>query len=157
MSYHFWPRRASNRVSPLTTTYANVQALAATMSSTMTKGTTAAGGDSKTLLASQPVPVIDSPLSKGAALARPALLLSLLALRFDALVADPVATLQSSLPAVALVQAAYAVLCLPVAGSQVAKTPKKPRPGEKKKDASGPNKISVRHVRNGKLCHTHVR
>jgi phosphatidylinositol glycan class F len=92
-----------------------------------------------------PVPVIDSPLSKSVALSRPVLLLGLVALGFDALVAEPVTTLQLALPAVAFIQTAYAIICLPVAGSQTAKVIRKPRPGEKKKaDSTGANTISVR-------------
>jgi phosphatidylinositol glycan class F len=92
-----------------------------------------------------PVPIVDNTVSKSLALLRPGFLLSLLALNFDALVANPVSTLQLALPAVALIQAAYAVICLPVAGSQTAKVVKKSRPGEKKKiDGIGSNTVSVR-------------
>lgn len=116
-----------------------------TMSSTLVKEPSAQGGDTKTKLTLTPVPIIDSPVSKSLALARPVLLLSVLWLRFGSLVAEPVSTLQLALPVVALIQTAYAITCLPVAGSQTAKVSKKPRPGEKKKvDANGPNAISVR-------------
>lgn len=116
-----------------------------TMSSTMVKDTSTQGADTKSKLAISPVPINDSPLSKSIALIRPVLLLGLLGLRFDALVAEPVSTLQLALPAVAVIQAAYAITCLPVAGSQTTKVTKKSRPGEKKKaDASSPNSISVR-------------
>ncbi|OTB09050.1 hypothetical protein M426DRAFT_316343 [Hypoxylon sp. CI-4A] len=72
----------------------------------------------------------------------PALLLSLFLIRFNALVADPVKTMTSSIPIVAVIQAVYAVTCLPPAGSQGVKPAKKLRPGEKKKSGSeavGPN------------------
>ncbi|OTA96433.1 hypothetical protein M434DRAFT_55057, partial [Hypoxylon sp. CO27-5] len=72
----------------------------------------------------------------------PVLLLSLFLLRFNALVADPVATMSSSIPIVVAIQAAYAITCLPAAGSQIAKPAKKLRPGEKKKagpESTGPN------------------
>ena len=69
-------------------------------------------------------------------------------MRFPALVADPVPTMYGSLlPAIAALQIAYAVLCLPPAGSQSAKPPRKPRPGEKKRsgsETSGPNITVVR-------------
>jgi uncharacterized spore protein YtfJ len=53
--------------------------------------------------------------------------------RFRALVADPVSMMTTTLPLTAALQVAYAVLCLPVAGSQggaggARKT--KARPGE---------------------------
>ncbi|KJZ73173.1 hypothetical protein HIM_07370 [Hirsutella minnesotensis 3608] len=89
-----------------------------------------------------PVPVLDTPLAKTVSLARPAILLCLMITRFSALVSDPVATLWSALPVVAVVQAAYAVTCLAVAGSQTVKGAKKARPGERRKnDVSGPNTI----------------
>lgn len=94
-----------------------------------------------------PIALVDTPLSRGIAAGRPALLLALLALRFSSLVEDPVAELQGALPVVAVVQCVYAVACLPVAGSQAAKgTTRKPRPGErtKKVDATGPSPITVR-------------
>lgn len=116
-----------------------------TMSSTLVKGSSTQGADTKTSDAIAPVPIIDTPLSKGIAFLRPTLLLGLLTLRFNTLVADPVSTLQLALPAVAIIQIAYAIICLPVAGSQPAKVAKKSRPGEKKKaEANGPNAISVR-------------
>ncbi|PNY25407.1 Glycosylphosphatidylinositol anchor biosynthesis protein 11 [Tolypocladium capitatum] len=115
-----------------------------TMSSTLAKGSSTQGAEPKAKAAIHPVPVFDTPLAKGIAFARPAALLGLLALRFNALVAEPVSTLQSALPVVVAIQAVYAVLCLPVAGSQHAKATKKARPGEKKKsDATGPNPIST--------------
>jgi phosphatidylinositol glycan class F len=115
------------------------------MSSASVKEGTAAGTETKPKAALAPVPVIDSPLSKSVALSRPVLLLGLVALGFDALVAEPVTTLQLALPAVAFIQTAYAIICLPVAGSQTAKVIRKPRPGEKKKaDSTGANTISVR-------------
>lgn len=103
-----------------------------TMSSTLAKGNAVAAGV-------QPAAVLDTTLAKSLSAGRPALLLSLLVLRFYSLVAEPVSTLYTALPVVAAVQVAYAVVCLPVAGAQTAKTGKKSRPGEKKKsDATGP-------------------
>ncbi|KFA74624.1 hypothetical protein S40288_05815 [Stachybotrys chartarum IBT 40288] len=90
----------------------------------------------------QPIALLDNPASKPLAAARPAALLALLALGFRPLVADPAWALRAALPVVAAVQAAYAVVCLPAAGSQHAKPAKKPRPGEKKRaEYTGPNSI----------------
>ncbi|XXH03617.1 Translin-1 [Hypoxylon texense] len=72
----------------------------------------------------------------------PVLLLSYFLMRFSALVADPVSTMSNSVPIIAAIQAAYAIICLPAAGSHVAKPAKKLRPGEKRKagsDSTGPN------------------
>ncbi|KHN96604.1 phosphoethanolamine transferase PIGF [Metarhizium album ARSEF 1941] len=114
------------------------------MSSTLVREGSSQQVDSKPNASIAPVAVIDTPLSKSAALLRPSLILGLLALRFNALVADPVSTLQLALPATALIQVLYAIICLPVAGSQSAKASRKPRPGEKRKvDPNGPNTISV--------------
>ncbi|KFG81344.1 glycosylphosphatidylinositol anchor biosynthesis protein 11 [Metarhizium anisopliae] len=114
------------------------------MSSTLVTGSSSQLTDTKFSDVIPSVAVIDTPLSKSIALLRPGLILGLLALRFNSLVADPVPTLQLALPAVALVQTVYAIICLPVAGSQSAKIVRKPRPGEKKKaDINGPNTIST--------------
>lgn len=118
--------------------------ISVTMSSTLVTGSSSQLTDTKFSDVIPSVAVIDTPLSKSIALLRPGLILGLLALRFNSLVADPVPTLQLALPAVALVQTVYAIICLPVAGSQSAKVVRKPRPGEKKKaDINGPNTISV--------------
>ena len=42
-----------------------------------------------------------------------------------------------TLPAVTAIQATYALVCVPVAGSQSTKATKKLRPGEKKTGAEG--------------------
>lgn len=65
---------------------------------------------------------------------QPAILLSAYYFRFNALVADPVHTLLHSLLPVALLQVVYAVVCLPAAGSNMAK---KLKPGEKRKGLEG--------------------
>ncbi|RYP90709.1 hypothetical protein DL770_003174 [Monosporascus sp. CRB-9-2] len=90
----------------------------------------------------QPIRVLGTPQAQALRHTHPVLLLSLFALRFKALVADPVPTMYNSLPVLVAIQTAYAIICLPAAGSQGAKPARKPRPGEKKKpgsDASGPN------------------
>ncbi|KAM5352561.1 hypothetical protein ACJ41O_005283 [Fusarium nematophilum] len=87
------------------------------------------------------IPLLNTSAALPVSLAHQLLLAGLFVWRFDALVADPVATLQISLPVVAAIQATFAVLCLPVAGSSGAKAVKKPRPGEKKKTDGGPNAV----------------
>ncbi|KAI1425041.1 GPI biosynthesis protein family Pig-F-domain-containing protein [Xylaria sp. FL1777] len=86
---------------------------------------------------------IPSPSAQALRHAHPAILLGLFAAGFRALVADPVSTMQNSLPVVLALQAAYTIICLPAAGSQGAKAAKKMRPGEKKKttgsEVAGPN------------------
>lgn len=89
------------------------------------------------------VPLLSNPAAVPAAIAHPLLLAGLFFWRFNALVTDPVSTLQTALPVVAAIQVAYAVLCLPVTGSQGAKAPKKPRHGDKKKADGSPNTLSV--------------
>ncbi|KAI1812930.1 GPI biosynthesis protein family Pig-F-domain-containing protein [Poronia punctata] len=58
-----------------------------------------------------------SPEAQALRHAHHVLLLGLLALRFRALVADPVSTMWSSLPAVFAIQAAYTIICLPAVGT----------------------------------------
>jgi phosphatidylinositol glycan class F len=77
------------------------------------------------------IPLVNSPLALPASIAHSVLLAGLFYWRFDALVADPVTTLQTGLPVVAAIQAVYLMLSLPPAGSSLSS--KKPRPGEKKK------------------------
>ncbi|EHK25551.1 uncharacterized protein TRIVIDRAFT_33055 [Trichoderma virens Gv29-8] len=103
------------------------------MSSALAKAPSAQATDAKPKTTVAAVPTFDNALSKGVSFGRVAVLLGLLAAQFNDLVAEPVLTLQSALPVVAVVQVAYAMLCLPAAGSQQAKAAKKSRPGEKKK------------------------
>lgn len=84
----------------------------------------------------QPVPTNPSPASQTLRHVHSALLLALFSYNFGSLVADPVASMAGALPVVVAVQAAYALVCVPVAGSQ-AKAVKKPRPGEKKTGLEG--------------------
>lgn len=83
----------------------------------------------------QAVRTLPSPNAQALRYAHPALLLALFVARFNALVADPVSTMQSALPVVFALQAAYTIVCLPAAGSQQQGQggAKKLRPGEKKK------------------------
>ncbi|KAE8423403.1 GPI biosynthesis protein Pig-F, partial [Aspergillus pseudocaelatus] len=64
-----------------------------------------------------PIHVLPNNISKTYALIHPVLLLALVALRFDALVTDPVAELLSNLPFLALLQVTFVMTCLPPAGS----------------------------------------
>lgn len=95
-------------------------------------------------LAMQPVQCLPTPAARAGRVLHPALLSGLFVYQFGALVEDPARTLQDSLPLVALIQVAYVLVCLPVAGSQDSKAAKKPRPGEKKKqENTGPNPFVV--------------
>ncbi|KAH7025929.1 GPI biosynthesis protein family Pig-F-domain-containing protein [Microdochium trichocladiopsis] len=81
-----------------------------------------------------PIRVLANPQAATASQIHPAVLLGLFALRFRALVADPVSAMSGSLPVVAAIQIAYAVMCLPPAGSSAAaRQSRKLRSGEKKK------------------------
>lgn len=96
-----------------------------------------------------PVQIRPSPAAQAARHALPALLAAVYAVRFPALVADPVPAMAGTLPVVAALQVAYAVLCLPAAGSPAKPAAAKSRPGEKKKGAgaagdAGPRGVTVR-------------
>ncbi|KAK0728411.1 GPI biosynthesis protein family Pig-F-domain-containing protein [Lasiosphaeria miniovina] len=86
-----------------------------------------------------PVQLQQTPASQYTRHAVPALLAALFVARFQSLVADPVATMYSSLPVVAALQMAYALACLPIAGAAgsvgAGAGARKPRPGDKKKIA----------------------
>ncbi|KAJ4396088.1 Glycosylphosphatidylinositol (GPI) anchor assembly protein [Gnomoniopsis smithogilvyi] len=88
-----------------------------------------------------PVPINPSAASQAARHVFPVLLGALFYAAFGRLVADPVPVMWASLPVVALLQVLYAFICLPMAGSGGTGKTKKQRPGEKKKDGSGPNFI----------------
>ena len=84
-----------------------------------------------------PVVPLSNPAANVFRHVHPALLLSLLFLRFGALVKDPVAEMTTAVAVVTVLQVAYVLLCLPATGSVVAAR-KKLRPGEKrKKDDEG--------------------
>ncbi|KAK8115161.1 GPI biosynthesis protein family Pig-F-domain-containing protein [Apiospora kogelbergensis] len=114
--------------------------------------TVAAGSGQKTAAADddticRAIPTLPTPLAQALRHVHPALMLSLFYLRFGALVRDPVSTMLNSLPVVAALQVAYAVICLPAAGSPAAiQSAKKLRPGEKRKpvaDGNAPNITST--------------
>jgi phosphatidylinositol glycan class F len=99
-----------------------------------------------------PIQIKPNPLAQSARHAFPALLAGLFVVRFRALVADPVSAMATTLMLSAVLQVAYAVICLPPAGSSqggAARAARKPRPGEKKRvgfeSAAGPNAIAVSH------------
>ncbi|OAA63007.1 GPI biosynthesis protein Pig-F [Cordyceps fumosorosea ARSEF 2679] len=120
------------------------------MSTSKTSTTAAAAAteaDAKPKIILQPVAIYDTPLSRGVSVGRVAVLLGLLAWGMDGLVADPAPALSRALPVVAAVQAVYAAVCIPPAGSSSSQGSggkgKKPRPGEKpKKHDGGSNPIS---------------
>ncbi|KAI1439089.1 GPI biosynthesis protein family Pig-F-domain-containing protein [Xylaria sp. CBS 124048] len=88
----------------------------------------------------QAIRTLSNPTAQALRQAHPVILLALFAARFRSLVADPVSTMQSALPFILVLQAAYTIVCLPPAGSPQggAKVAKKLRPGEKKRtDADG--------------------
>lgn len=73
-----------------------------------------------------PVQTNPTPLSQTLRHAHPLLLGAVLALRFPALVFDPVSAMSGSiLPLTAALQVAYAVICLPIAGATGASQDKK--------------------------------
>lgn len=112
------------------------------MSSTTSKvPTSGAKADAKSSQL-QAVSLLESPLAKVVALGRPAMFLGALSGGMRFLVKDPSWTLWISLPLLAAVQIAYAVIALPPTSSSAAK---KLRPGEKKKkNADGTGPIFVR-------------
>jgi phosphatidylinositol glycan class F len=79
-----------------------------------------------------PVELLPTDLARIVSQAHPVLLLSAYYLRFPALVADPVSTLLNSLLPLAVIQIAYAVICLPAVG-MTSKPVKKVKAGERKK------------------------
>jgi hypothetical protein len=87
------------------------------------------------LESSLPIELLSTDLARIYTHIHPAILLSAYYLRFPALVADPVSTLLNSLLPLAIIQASYAVICLPATGGTSTKQAKKPKPGVKKIDA----------------------
>ncbi|KAI9850514.1 MAG: Glycosylphosphatidylinositol (GPI) anchor assembly protein [Thelocarpon superellum] len=93
-----------------------------------------------------PVEVLNTDLARLATHVHSALLLTAYYLGFQYLVADPVEALWISLPVLAAVQIAYAVLCLPAAGPAGAKTPKKPASRRKSSAANGSLNTKIVHA-----------
>jgi phosphatidylinositol glycan class F len=80
------------------------------------------------------VNILPSKLSQVYSYVHPVLLLSLCAVRFEKLVADPAQELLADLPWLALLQISYVMFCLPPAGS--AQTTEAVSEGEEKKKAA---------------------
>lgn len=127
-------------VDPVTMS-SSISKSAAAQAQSLVKGSTAASSSAAskdtTILIStheqQPIALRQTPLSQSARHIFPALLATGFLVRFNALVSDPVSTMKTALPVVVALQLGYAVVCLPVVGSQQGATAvRKPRPGEKK-------------------------
>lgn len=113
-----------------------------TMSTTLIKGAPAQPAAPKAVVPA--IPLLNTPLALPVSIVHQLVLAGLFVWRFEALVADPVPTLQIGLPVVAVIQTLYVTLCLPAAGSSGAKGSKKLRPGEKKKsDTREPKAFAV--------------
>jgi len=109
----------------------------ATMSSTTTT-TTATKPESPT---SAPIDLLDNDIARIYTHLHPLLLLSLFYFQFNALVANPVQTLLSSLVPLALLQIAYCILCLPpTTGSS---SPQAKVAGKKGKSGKGKDELSI--------------
>ncbi|KAK8154464.1 GPI biosynthesis protein family Pig-F-domain-containing protein [Phyllosticta citrichinensis] len=85
---------------------------------------------------SKPIEPLSTDLARIYTQLHPVLLLSLYALQFKAIVADPVGALASALLPLAALQVLYAAICLPAAGSSAA-SPSKAAAGRRKKDGKG--------------------
>jgi len=80
---------------------------------------------------SLPIELLPTDLARHFTHAHPAILLAAYTIRFPSLVSDPVPTLLSSLLPLVIIQASYAVICLPATGTAT-KLIKKAKPGAKK-------------------------
>ena len=116
-----------------------------TMSTTVTKGSSTQPANAKVVVG--PVPRYNDVVALGFTIVHPLVLGALFVWKFGELVADPATTLYNGLPVVAAVQAVHAIACFPAAGSPLGRSAKKARPGEKKKEATGPNPIVVSNVK----------
>ena len=94
---------------------------------------------------SSPIELLPNDLARIISQVHPVLLLSAYYLRFPSFVADPVPTLLSSLLPLAIIQVAYAALCLPATGSN-AKAVKRGKLNGAKKIGDAPSANAfVRH------------
>ncbi|KAF7159037.1 hypothetical protein CNMCM5623_004270 [Aspergillus felis] len=73
-----------------------------------------------------PVNILPTQLARTYSFVHPAALLAILAVRFEALVADPVAEMLNTLPFLALLQVTYVMVSLPPAGSVLSSPPVSP-------------------------------
>lgn len=97
-----------------------------------------ASSTAQTVKLSSPIDILPTPTARTVTHIHPVILLSAYYFLFPRLVADPVATLFMTLPALAITQVAYAACSLPAAkGSKGTKKPHKTKPGVAKKTAEG--------------------
>jgi phosphatidylinositol glycan class F len=101
----------------------------------------------QTTAKSQPVELLPTDLARIFTNVHPVLLLSAYYLRFPALVADPITTLLQALPVLAVLQIAYAAICLPPTGSGTSSKPfRKSKQGSRKLDTAPSKAIVSSHV-----------
>ncbi|PKX97996.1 PIG-F family protein [Aspergillus novofumigatus IBT 16806] len=98
-----------------------------------------------------PVNILPTQLARTYSFVHPAALLAILAVRFQALVADPVAEMLNTLPFLALLQVTYVMVCLPPAGSVLSSPPASPvGEGDDKDKEKEKRKLPVRAGKLGK-------
>ncbi|GIC84400.1 PIG-F family protein [Aspergillus udagawae] len=92
-----------------------------------------------------PVNILPTQLARTYSFVHPAALLAILAVRFEALVADPVAEMLNTLPFLALLQVTYVMVCLPPAGSVLSSSPVSPvGEGDEKEKEKEKRKLPLR-------------
>jgi phosphatidylinositol glycan class F len=92
-----------------------------------------------------PVNILPTQLARTYSFVHPAALLAVLAVRFEALVADPVAEMLNTLPFLALLQVTYVMVCLPPAGSVLSSPPVSPvGEGDEKEKEKEKRKLPLR-------------
>ncbi|KAF1821192.1 uncharacterized protein K489DRAFT_268634 [Dissoconium aciculare CBS 342.82] len=109
--------------------------MSSSTSSTSTAAPAASPAAAAAAAAIAPIEILTTPESRFYANLHPILLLSIFIAAFRSLVADPLNTLLGLAPTVAILQAAYCVLCLPSSGNPSTAPAK---PGQKKKKAAKP-------------------
>jgi phosphatidylinositol glycan class F len=92
-----------------------------------------------------PVNILPTQLARTYSFVHPAALLAVLAVRFEALVAGPVAEMLNTLPFLALLQVTYVMVCLPPAGSVLSSSPVSPvGEGDEKEKEKEKRKLPLR-------------
>ncbi|GFF33118.1 glycosylphosphatidylinositol anchor biosynthesis protein 11 [Aspergillus udagawae] len=92
-----------------------------------------------------PVNILPTQLARTYSFVHLAALLAILAVRFEALVADPVAEMLNTLPFLALLQVTYVMVCLPPAGSVLSSSPVSPvGEGDEKEKEKEKRKLPLR-------------
>ncbi|KAA6408700.1 MAG: GPI-anchor biosynthesis (Pig-F) [Lasallia pustulata] len=101
-----------------------------------------------------PISLLPTPLAQTYTHIHPILLLLLSYLLFPRLVASPISTLATTLPLLALLQSAYAIICLPVASKSAAtqkppatQKPSKPVGSVRKRPAPSKGNTALRDLR----------